>query len=187
VPGPGRELFAALERALGRLPIVAEDLGEITPDVDELRRAFDLPGMKVLQFGFLPSSSDHLPHRLERARHREPARQRTRLDAGQVRRGEFECRRSLGAKSLGVLGLAGHADRDRTAENAGSGEHRQGDDPPASCQANGHAVPLMRVGPWVQGAARRGGGAPGASGPRAPTTHVGCGESGCRIRDEAEA
>lgn len=50
VPGPGTELFAALEAALGKLPVIAEDLGVITPDVVALRRRFGLPGMTVLQF-----------------------------------------------------------------------------------------------------------------------------------------
>lgn len=49
-PGPGDALFAAMERALGRLPIVAEDLGVITPEVDALRLRHGIPGMKVLQF-----------------------------------------------------------------------------------------------------------------------------------------
>ncbi len=52
VPGPGKALFAAIERALGKLPIVAEDLGLITEDVTELRDHFGFPGMKILQFGF---------------------------------------------------------------------------------------------------------------------------------------
>lgn len=52
VPGPGRDLFAALESALGRLPIIAEDLGVITPDVVQLREEFGFPGMQVLQFAF---------------------------------------------------------------------------------------------------------------------------------------
>jgi len=59
-PAPGVELFTALrdtvERAGrlrdGRLPLIAEDLGLITPDVEALRDRFDLPGMKILQFGF---------------------------------------------------------------------------------------------------------------------------------------
>jgi 4-alpha-glucanotransferase len=50
VPGPGRHLFDALSGALGDLPLVAEDLGLITPDVVELRDELDLPGMLVLQF-----------------------------------------------------------------------------------------------------------------------------------------
>jgi 4-alpha-glucanotransferase len=49
-PGPGADLFNALQHALGRLPIVAEDLGVITPEVDALRERFGFPGMKVLQF-----------------------------------------------------------------------------------------------------------------------------------------
>jgi 4-alpha-glucanotransferase len=48
--GPGAELFTALQSALPELPIIAEDLGMITPEVEALRERFDLPGMKVLQF-----------------------------------------------------------------------------------------------------------------------------------------
>jgi 4-alpha-glucanotransferase len=50
--GPGSALFAALERQLGKLPLIAEDLGTITPDVMALRKKFAFPGMKVLQFSF---------------------------------------------------------------------------------------------------------------------------------------
>ena len=50
--GPGRELFDAAERRLGPLPIVAEDLGVITPPVRRLREELGAPGMRVLQFGF---------------------------------------------------------------------------------------------------------------------------------------
>ncbi len=50
LPGPGDRLFEALEQALGRLPIVAEDLGVITPEVDKLRKDHGMPGMVVLQF-----------------------------------------------------------------------------------------------------------------------------------------
>ncbi|HEY5624610.1 MAG TPA: 4-alpha-glucanotransferase, partial [Gammaproteobacteria bacterium] len=49
-PGPCAALFEALENSLGKLPIIAEDLGIITPEVETLRRQFQLPGMKVLQF-----------------------------------------------------------------------------------------------------------------------------------------
>jgi 4-alpha-glucanotransferase len=66
VPGPGRALFDAARSALGGLPLVAEDLGFITPEVDELRRGLELPGMKVLQFAFGAEGSDHAPHRLTR-------------------------------------------------------------------------------------------------------------------------
>ncbi|MGH8261735.1 MAG: 4-alpha-glucanotransferase, partial [Steroidobacteraceae bacterium] len=65
---PGRALLRALREEHGELPLVAEDLGIITPDVDDLRRGFGLPGMRVLQFGFDGSSyNPHLPHRHEPA------------------------------------------------------------------------------------------------------------------------
>ncbi len=61
--GPGKKFFAAVEKSLGNLPIIAEDLGFITPDVIELREAFDYPGMKVLQFAFdSDENNDYLPH-----------------------------------------------------------------------------------------------------------------------------
>ena len=50
LPGPGAALFEALEAALGPLPVVAENLGVITPEVEALRRQFGFPGMAVLQF-----------------------------------------------------------------------------------------------------------------------------------------
>jgi 4-alpha-glucanotransferase len=52
VEAPGRELLAAVRNGLGELPIIAEDLGVITPEVIELRREFGFPGMRVLQFAF---------------------------------------------------------------------------------------------------------------------------------------
>jgi len=52
LPGPGASLFRALEESLGRLPLIAEDLGLITDDVRRLRDQFGLPGMRVLQFAF---------------------------------------------------------------------------------------------------------------------------------------
>ncbi|HEY0379516.1 MAG TPA: 4-alpha-glucanotransferase [Pyrinomonadaceae bacterium] len=60
---PGRELFTAIKGALGDLPIIAEDLGVITPDVEALRDDFGLPGMRILQFAFGgdPKNLD-LPH-----------------------------------------------------------------------------------------------------------------------------
>ena len=64
VKAPGLELFRALEAALGPLPLVAEDLGMITSEVDALRKELDLPGMKVMQFGFSSKGAHiHLPHR----------------------------------------------------------------------------------------------------------------------------
>ncbi len=63
LPGPGKALFDAIERVLGPLPIVAEDLGLITPDVFELRDGCGFPGMKILQFGFGTDANDEfLPH-----------------------------------------------------------------------------------------------------------------------------
>ena len=67
VAGPGSALFEAVERALGALAIIAEDLGTITPDVDALRRRHALPGMRVLQFAFAGGSGEpYLPHNHER-------------------------------------------------------------------------------------------------------------------------
>ncbi|HKG22854.1 MAG TPA: 4-alpha-glucanotransferase [Blastocatellia bacterium] len=59
---PGRELFAALKSRLGELPIIAEDLGVITPDVESLRDDFGFPGMRILQFAFRSDSNSDLPH-----------------------------------------------------------------------------------------------------------------------------
>ena len=61
--GPGIELFDAARRELGELPLVAEDLGNITPAVYRLRDRLGLPGMVVMQFGFEGARSS--PHRLE--------------------------------------------------------------------------------------------------------------------------
>jgi 4-alpha-glucanotransferase len=52
VAGPGAEFFSAVQKGLGGLPFIAEDLGLITQDVCELRDLFHLPGMRVLQFAF---------------------------------------------------------------------------------------------------------------------------------------
>jgi 4-alpha-glucanotransferase len=63
VKAPGLKLFRALEAALGPLPLVAEDLGLITAEVDALRLAMGMPGMKVIQFGFSDKGAHtHLPH-----------------------------------------------------------------------------------------------------------------------------
>jgi 4-alpha-glucanotransferase len=64
VEAPGRDVFNAMRSALGSdLPIIAEDLGTITPDVHRLRDEFNFPGMRVLQFAFGGDPHDtHLPH-----------------------------------------------------------------------------------------------------------------------------
>ena len=64
VKAPGAELFDRLEHTLGPLPLVAEDLGLITPEVDALRINQRMPCMRVLQFGFSGAEAhNHLPHR----------------------------------------------------------------------------------------------------------------------------
>ncbi|MDR1315152.1 MAG: 4-alpha-glucanotransferase [Deltaproteobacteria bacterium] len=66
LPGPGRELFDRVAPGRG-LNIIAEDLGVITPDVTELRKSRDFPGMRVLQFGAGDPAglSSHCPFRIE--------------------------------------------------------------------------------------------------------------------------
>ena len=65
--GPGKDFFTTVAREFGgadngALPIIAEDLGVITPDVVKLRDGFHLPGMKILQFGFTGADNPFLPH-----------------------------------------------------------------------------------------------------------------------------
>ncbi len=69
VPGPGVDLFEAVEKALGTLPIIAEDLGVITPEVDALRDQLGFPGMRVLQFAFGsdPKADNYKPHNYPRS------------------------------------------------------------------------------------------------------------------------
>ncbi len=63
VTAPGKELFKAISGACGDVPFVAENLGIITPEVEELRHAFGLPGMLILQFAFDGSPKNpYLPH-----------------------------------------------------------------------------------------------------------------------------
>jgi 4-alpha-glucanotransferase len=63
MPGPGKHFFRVLREAIGELPILAEDLGVITPDVVDMRDYFDLPGMIILQFAFYGDPAEpFLPH-----------------------------------------------------------------------------------------------------------------------------
>lgn len=63
VKGPGEYLFNALFDSFGKLPLIAEDLGVITPEVEALRDRFDFPGMKILHFAFGSGSDNpYLPH-----------------------------------------------------------------------------------------------------------------------------
>ncbi len=68
LPGPAERLFAAIEAALGRLPILAENLGVITPEVEAIRHRFGFPGMAVLQFAFGndPQAPSFRPHNYPR-------------------------------------------------------------------------------------------------------------------------
>ena len=59
---PGKELFTSLKNVLGELPIIAEDLGVITPDVEALRDGFNFPGMRIFQFAFRDRNNIDLPH-----------------------------------------------------------------------------------------------------------------------------
>ena len=62
-PAAGAALLERVREHLGNLPLVAEDLGVITPAVDQLRGRFDLPGMRILQFAFDGSAGNpYLPH-----------------------------------------------------------------------------------------------------------------------------
>ena len=63
VKGPGADFFLSLEQALGKLPIIAEDLGTITPEVEALRERFGFPGMRILQYAFESDAQNQfLPH-----------------------------------------------------------------------------------------------------------------------------
>jgi 4-alpha-glucanotransferase len=68
VKGPGAGLFNAVQSALGELPVVAETLGVITPEVISLRDRFGFPGMGILQFAFGvdPQSPEFKPHNFQR-------------------------------------------------------------------------------------------------------------------------
>jgi 4-alpha-glucanotransferase len=65
LPAKGYDLLNILQSQLAKLPIIAEDLGIITPEVEHLRDHFNLPGMKVLQFAFTSDyTNEHLPHNI---------------------------------------------------------------------------------------------------------------------------
>ena len=146
IKGPGVELFEALEREFGELPIVAENLGKITPEVEAIRQRFDFPGMAILQFAFGtdPQGPSFRPHNYERnlvAYHR---RTRQRHDRGLVderdrrldaqRRGsaprtgvcrlvpEFARRRDPVGDDSRADGLGGRHRADSDAGRAGTGQ-----------------------------------------------------------------
>ncbi len=68
VKGPGQAMFLKAREALGEMPLIAEDLGMITPEVEELRDQLGFPGMRVLQFAFGddPKGADYQPHNYNR-------------------------------------------------------------------------------------------------------------------------
>jgi 4-alpha-glucanotransferase len=67
IKGPGQAFFDAMEASLGELPLIAEDLGLITPEVVALRDRFNFPGMKILQFAFGGErNSQFLPHTFDK-------------------------------------------------------------------------------------------------------------------------
>ena len=86
VNGPGAELFEAVRHALGDLPIVAENLGLITPEVEALRQKLGFPGMAVLQFAFGSNAADSefLPHNYSRNLLVYTGNPRQRHDSGLV-------------------------------------------------------------------------------------------------------
>ncbi|MDR1664964.1 MAG: 4-alpha-glucanotransferase [Clostridiales bacterium] len=64
--GPGKDLFDAMKKKLGELPIIAEDLGVITEKVNRLRKGLKLPGMRVLHFAFSPDGKNaFMPHNID--------------------------------------------------------------------------------------------------------------------------
>ncbi len=110
VPGPGAALFTAITEALGPLPIVAENLGVITPAVEALREQFGYPGMSILQFAFgADEQANHFqPHTYPRERvvytgthdndttvgwwNSQPGGDSTRTAADIAKEKEFACR-----------------------------------------------------------------------------------------------
>ena len=87
VKAPGHSLFQRLKEIFGELPFIAEDLGLITPEVDELREYFGMPGMRILQFGFRGSRRPFVPSASFCAEHRGVHRNaRQQHDAGLVAR-----------------------------------------------------------------------------------------------------
>ncbi len=64
--GPSYDVFVCAREALGKLDLIAEDLGLVGPDVIRLRKYLGIPGMRILQFGFDPfSDNEHMPHNYE--------------------------------------------------------------------------------------------------------------------------
>jgi 4-alpha-glucanotransferase len=66
IKGPGSNFFIKLQKECGKLPLIAEDLGVITPEVELLRDEFNFPGMKIMQFAFDHNADNYyLPHNID--------------------------------------------------------------------------------------------------------------------------
>jgi 4-alpha-glucanotransferase len=132
--GPGEAVFRAVEAELGPLPVIAEDLGLITPDVEELRDRLGFPGMVVLLWAFAGPRSN--PHRL--ANHREQAVVYTSTHDTDTLAGHFPRRdpwklleRALSSRAAlaivpaqDVLGLGSEARMNRPGEPEGNWQWR---------------------------------------------------------------
>lgn len=130
LPGPGAALFRAAERELGPLPVIAEDLGSITPDVEALREELGFPGMVVLLWAFGGDAEN--PHRLRN--HVERQVVYTTTHDTDTLRGHFPARDHRGLIELAlssraalcmtpaqdVLGLGSRARMNRPGERLGN-------------------------------------------------------------------
>jgi 4-alpha-glucanotransferase len=93
---PGKELFGALKNAIGDLPFWAEDLGVITPDVEDLRDSFGFPGMRILQYAFGGDARNRdLPHNYIKNQSPTPARTTTKRSSA----GSRQKRKAVAATS----------------------------------------------------------------------------------------
>jgi 4-alpha-glucanotransferase len=130
LPGPGAAVFRAAERELGPLPVIAEDLGLITPDVEALREELGFPGMAVLLWAF--GGPKDSPHRVEN--HREHQVVYTTTHDTETLKGFFPRRNSRRLVELAlssraalcmipaqdVLGLGGEGRMNRPGEAFGN-------------------------------------------------------------------
>jgi 4-alpha-glucanotransferase len=155
VKAPGLKLFRALEAALGPLPLVAEDLGLITPEVDALRQELGLPGMKVLQFGFNSKGAHiHLPHRFTpdtvayTGTHDNDTTQGWWKTAGKAERGAVEAYVGSGRRASGLAAdPRSGVERSATGDAASAGPLRtrlRGADEYTGCQCR--QLELARAG-----------------------------------------
>ncbi|NDD64083.1 MAG: 4-alpha-glucanotransferase [Acidobacteria bacterium] len=124
--GPGADLFLAIERELGALPIIAEDLGFITDEVRQLRDRFDLPGMNVLQFAFSPDpAADHLkPYRFNPNSVVYTGTHDNDTTVGWFRAGDHQIEPFAGGRADGEAGRVGNYDPADEAGEAGEADEK---------------------------------------------------------------